>query len=373
MTFSLPTISDTVRRARLAFRSELKGSDATIWPNNLYATAKVIGGAMKGLFDRLDIVARDIHAHTAGLDGVLRHATEFGLTRQPAAPAAGDVIVTTSGPSLIARGATLLRSDGVAYIAAAARTTQGSETYRLPVAAVLAGAAGNLEPDAALTPDDGTQGAIDSVVVAEAGLRGGADPEDIGTSLRARVLFRKRNPIHGGAPADYVTWAGEVAGVTRVFVARRPFGRGTTAVYPMMDGTRPNGIPLAADIVRIAEHVDLFAPSDAEVFVTAATPFPIDVTLSRLVPNTAAVQAAIRIELADMLLRRGRVAGADPGHPALPFLTTPLTIQSDWIGEAISQAAGEDSHSVAGPTAPIAIPAGHLPVLGALVFPQVSS
>ncbi|GJE27941.1 baseplate J/gp47 family protein [Methylobacterium organophilum] len=373
MSFTIPSLADTVRRARLSFRSELKGSDAAIWPNNLSVTAKVIGGAMAALFQRLDIVRQDIFAHTASPDGVLRHATEFGLSRQPAAPAVGTVVIATSGPSTVLKGATLLRSDGAAFVTAAARTTTGAETYAMGVTALVAGTAGNTEADALLDPGDGTSGAIDSITVDAAGLKGGAEPEDIGTSLRARVLFRKRNPIHGGAPADYVSWAGEVAGVTRVFVARRPLGRGTVAVYPLMDDSRPNGIPTQADLVRISEHLQLYAPSDADVFVLAAQPYPIDVTLSKLAPNIKSVQSAIRTELADMIARRGRVSGTDAGHPALPFLTTPHTMSASWFDEAVSQASGEDSHGLAAPGADVVIPAGFIPVLGTLSFPQVSS
>lgn len=371
MSFAIPTISETVLRVRRAFRSELKGSDAAIWPNNLYVTAKVKGGALKALFDRLDIVRKDIHAHTAGLDGVLRHATEFGLARRPAVAAAGTVTVVTSGPASVLKGARLLRSDGLAYITTSGRTVRGVETFRLPVAAEVAGAAGNLDAEASLDPDTDTSGAIESVTVDAPGLIGGAEPEDIGTSLRARVLFRKRNPIHGGAPADYVTWASEVPGVTRVFVARRPFGNGTVGVYPMMDDSRPEGIPLAADIARIAEHVALYEPAGADVIVAAPTRVPINITVTKLSPNDAATQALVRTELIDAFMRRGRVAGTDPGHPALPFLTTLHTFSASWVSEAVSQSLGENSHRLA-PLDDVVVPAYHVPVLGTLTFPQTA-
>ncbi|GJE54587.1 baseplate J/gp47 family protein [Methylobacterium thuringiense] len=368
MTFTIPSLLDTVRRTRLGFRSELKGSDASIWPNNLYVTAKVVGGAVSSLFKRLDIVRADIHAHTAGLDGVLQHAIEFGLAQKPAAPAAGTITIVTSGPSTIAKGATFVRSDGALFLAAIAYTTIGTETFSIPVSAAVAGLAGNTAADADLDPGDNTSGAIESAVVVSPGLTGGADPEDIDTSLRARVLFRKRNPIHGGAPADYVTWASEVPGVTRVFVARRPAGRGTVAVYPMMDDDRPNGIPLDADIARIADHVALYAPSDAEVFVLAATPFPINVAAQDILPATGAVKAAAQQEIADMIARRGRVSGTDEGHPSLPFLTTPLTMSASWFDQAISEAEGEERHIMLAPLSDVVVPNGCIPVLGTVTF-----
>ena len=50
------------------------------------------------------------------------------------------------------------------------------------------------------------------------GIGGGADVES-DEDLRARVLFRKRNPPHSGSKSDYIAWALEVPGVTRAFVS----------------------------------------------------------------------------------------------------------------------------------------------------------
>jgi uncharacterized phage protein gp47/JayE len=368
VTFAIPTLLDLVRRTRLGFRSELKGSDATIWPNNLYVTAKVVGAAVSALFKRLDIVRADIHCHTAGLDGVLQHAVEFGLAQRPPAPAAGDVTIVTTGPASFVKGAILSRSDGVQYATASAYTTIGIETFRLPISAVVAGATGNMDADGELTAGAGVSGAVDSIVVASPGIFGGTEAEDIDTSLRARVLFRKRNPIHGGSASDYVTWASEVPGVTRVFVWRRGAGTGTVIVYPMMDDARFQGIPTDGDIATIAEHIALYAPSDAEVFTLAPTPYRVDVTVGGLEPATAAVRSAIEVEIGDMIKRRGRVSGNDEGHPAFPFLTTPLSMSASWFDQAVSEAEGEERHIMVAPKTDIVIPAGGIPVLGNIFY-----
>lgn len=49
-------------------------------------------------------------------------------------------------------------------------------------------------------------------------------------SLRARVLFQKRNPEHGGNDTDYERWALQVAGVDYVKTLNAPRGLGTVDV-----------------------------------------------------------------------------------------------------------------------------------------------
>jgi uncharacterized phage protein gp47/JayE len=65
------------------------------------------------------------------------------------------------------------------------------------------------------------------------------------------------------------------------------------------------------------------------------------------------VRVAIAAELTAMLLRR-----AGPGK----------TISRSWIAEAISRAAGEDSHDLTLPAADVAVVAGRIATLGAITY-----
>ena len=55
--FAIPSLDSLVTRARNGFRAYLPGSDAWLWPNNLYATAKLVGGMMSELFGFADDIA----------------------------------------------------------------------------------------------------------------------------------------------------------------------------------------------------------------------------------------------------------------------------------------------------------------------------
>ena len=105
MTIAIPSLADLAARVRDAFRSELPGSDATVWPNNLGPTAKVIAGGLWAIYLRLDWIAAQIFAATAEGYWLDRHAAEYGMSRQAAALSSGTVVMTASAAASIASGA----------------------------------------------------------------------------------------------------------------------------------------------------------------------------------------------------------------------------------------------------------------------------
>lgn len=366
MAWVTPTLPALIDRVRAAFRAELPGSDAWVWPNNITPTAKVVAGAVFELFGRLDWRMRQMFASTAEGDYIARHAYELGLSRRPAAPATGTAIVTATGPYAL-DGAALFRSSaGQDFRALAAASISGAGTLDVALVAVSDGAAGNLAAGAPLEAVSGVTGA-GAVVVAAGGITGGADVES-DESLRARVLFRKRNPPHGGAPADYVGWAMEVSGVTRVFVERLWSGAGTVRVFVLMDELYADGIPPSGEVARVRGHLEAVVPASAGLTVAPPVAVPVDITISGLSPDTTAVREAIRAELRDMLLRRAGVSGADSTHPAMPWLASPFTLSRSWVSQAISDAADEARHVLVEPPSDITFAAGEIPVLGDLDF-----
>jgi uncharacterized phage protein gp47/JayE len=205
------------------------------------------------------------------------------------------------------------------------------------------------------------------------GLTLGADLEDI-ESFRARILFRKRNPPHGGAPADYVMWAGEVAGVSfyldrpTVFVERQWQGPGTIRVFPLMYDLYANGIPQSGDITRVQDFIETVAPAGAAVTVAAPSPISVDVTIAGLSPNTTDVQNAILAELQDAFVRNTRPAGSDSAFGSMPYLASPFSFSRSWIWQAVANATGEDRAIVTSPSVDIALASGQMAVLGNVTF-----
>lgn len=368
MAFALPTLRDLFVRARTSFRANLKGSDAWVWPNNVYASAKVIGGEMFELFGFMSYVEKQKFAHTApDLDSLILHGNEFGIARKSAAPAVGSVAVTSSASIEIDAGAIFRRIDDVEFVATSGGKLLTAGVLTIPVQAVADGKASNTEMGTGLVLASGF--VTTGLVTAEAStdIRFGVDAEDI-ESYRARILFRKRNPPHGGSAADYVIWASEVSGVTRVFVERLWNGRGTVRVFVLMDELYPDGIPDSSDVIRVRQYVTGLMPAGVELTVAAPIARPIDVTISGLTPATTQVQDAVKAELVEMFRRRSRVAGNDTEHSGMPFLATPTEFSRSWVTQAIANATGEDRHVLVTPAGNVTLLRTEIATLGNVSF-----
>ena len=370
------SLDQWVQKSRAAFRAHLPGTDAWIWPNNVNPTAKVLGGAAFELDGRLDFIARQKFALTAQGKYLDNHGAEVGVTRKGAVAASGTVVATSVAGLAVAAGAQFARSDGTVLVAAAA--VAGTGTLTIPAVAATAAAAGNSEAGTPLTALSGISGpgaTTATFAVGAEGITGGLDREqdgpfytsDLGT-YRGRILFRKRNPPHGGAPADYVLWAGTVPGVTRTFVERHWLGPGTVRVFPVFDGLFPGGIADQAHIDLVAAYLVTVAPAAAQVTVVAPTAQPIPVAVSALQPNTAAVQAAVLAELADTVQRLGQVAGSDTPVASLPFLAVPYSFAAIWADQAVANATGDKRGIVLAPTVDPVIASGSIPTLGPVAF-----
>lgn len=377
--FKIPTLPDLVTRARQAFRAYLPGSDAWLWPNNIGPSAKVIGGSMFEVFEFADYIARQKFAGTADGENLDLHGQEFGLGRKPAQPARGVASIAAADAITVLPGAIFRRLDGVQYSATVGGVLPSAGTLNLDAVALVDGAASNalagtpLEIVSGLTDVHGD--ALPTAVVGSAGIVGGLEIEqdgpdwttDLGT-FRGRILFRKRYPPHGGAPADYVAWAASVSGVTRVFVERRWSGAGTVRVFPLMDDLYVDGIAAPGDIARVAEYIETVAPAGAIVTVQAPIAVPVGITISGLTPNTVATQESVLAEERAMFRRLSRVAGSDTPHGGMPFLATPFSFPRGWIWQAVGNAGGVISDAVTVPAADIALSPGQIPTLGATTF-----
>jgi uncharacterized phage protein gp47/JayE len=375
--FAIPSLGDLVTRLRQAFRAELPGTDAWLWPNNVGPSAKVFGGGLAELFGRLYYVGKQAFVLTADENYLPLHGQQYGIPRLPAAPAGGNVVITAADAINVPSGTPFQRSDGALFLSTAAGALASAGTLTVPVIAALPGSAGLSQPATPVamlfsspSPPTGPGADTATAEVDGNGLVGGADLEGI-ESWRSRILFRLRNPPHGGAPADYVMWArNSVPGVTRVYVERQHAGPGTVRVFPLFDDlfASTGGIADAGHIDAVAAAIAALAPAGAQVTVAAPNPLVIPVTVSGLTPNTIPVQQAVQAELADTFRRLGQVAGIDPGVASLPFLATVFSMASIWIDQAVANATGDKRAVVVSPLADVPIPDGYLPVLGTVSF-----
>lgn len=375
--FQLPTLKDLVERSRQSFRANLKGSDAWVWPNNIYASAKVIGGGIFELFGFASYIEKGIFAHRApDIDSLARHGVEYNIPQKPAAPAAGNIVFTAVDDVTVLTNAVLRRADGVEYLVAAGGVRTSSGDLVVPGVASRNGVDTNAEGGTPLEIISGVTSTSSTPVTAALdsdGMTLGADVESM-ESWRARILFRKRNPIMGGAAADYVTWAGEVPGVTflqdrpTVYVERLWAGNGTVRVFPLMFDLYENGIPNATDIARVREYISERQPAGANVTVAAPNPITVNVTVQGLEPSTTEVQEAVIAELKDAFRRLSRPAGIDSQFGSMPYLASAFTFSTSWIWQAVANATGEQRHKITAPVADIALLPGQMAVLGTVTF-----
>lgn len=364
--FDIPTLADLTERARRAFRTYLPGSDAWLWPNNINPSAKVLAGLTFEVFGFASYIARMIFVHTApDIETLKLHAADYGMSQRPAYPASGMIVLTSTGDLTVAAGAVFRRSDGVQYIAASAVSRAGAGILEVAVSALTDGLAGNAESGTPLAIVSGVVGGATAEV--SGNIVGGADVEDIET-FRARILFRKRYPPHGGAASDYVMWATDVVGVTRVFVEPLWAGAGTVRVFVLMDDLYQDGIPPTDAVARVADAIEALRPAGAIVTVAAPARRVIDVQISGLTPDTSAVREAALTALREAFARLSRVAGGATPHGGMPFLATPATFSRSWLWQAVANAAGEESHTIALPVTDVVLNAGEVPVLGTVTF-----
>lgn len=372
--FAIPSLKDLVERARQSFRVNLPGSDAWIWPNNINPTAKVFAGLVHEVFGFADYIQKQKFALTADSENLDKHGEECGQARRPEAPSQGYVDIAVSAAVTLDVAAVLRRADGVEYVSTADGSTTGAGTLRAFVTCTSSGSNTNAVAGTPLEIVSGLNG--DNTATAQVssdGLVAGVDVEG-DESFRARILFRKRNPPHGGSAADYVLWAGEVSGVSvtgarpDVFVERVWSGAGTVRVFPLMFDVYADGIPRPADVARVKDHIETVRPAGAIVTVAAAQPVPVDITISGLQPNTTAVQEAVLAELRAAFRRNARVAGSDQEIGNMDYLAKPTTFSRSWIWQAVANATGEQRHEITAPAADVVLISGQMATLGNVSF-----
>lgn len=346
MPFERPALAEQIDRSRNDLLTRL-GVDESLRRADKEAYARVIGGAVHGLYGFIDYISRQIIPDTADTEHLDRWASIWGVPRKAAAAATGQVTFSTTVGAFIPTGTLLKAVDGVDYQTTADATAVSSSTVAA-IQAVDAGAAGNRLTGQSLTLVSPISG-VQSVAVAGE-LSGGADIET-DDSLRARLISRIQQPPHGGAEHDYIAWALEVAGVTRAWVFPQEMGVGTVTVRFVRDND-VSPIPDSGEVQAVQDYIEARRPVTAQVYVVAPLTYSVNLTID-LNPDTTAIRNAVQAELIDFFRREGA-----PGS----------TLYLSRIREAISSAAGEFSHALTAPVADIVLADNQVAQLGTITW-----
>jgi len=350
MALSRPNLQTLLSRAQSDISARLPGADPTLRRTLLGVLARIQAGGTHGLYGYLEWISKQILVDTADADMLDRHGSVWGVPRKQAVAAKGNVTFTGTDGSNIASGSLLQRGDGVQFTTDAI-TSIAAGVASVAVTAVVAGINGNTTSSSALSLASPIVGVDSNVSVDAAGITNGADMELDG-DYRVRILSRIRAAAHGGSSNDYITWALQVAGVTRAWVYPQELGIGTVSVRFVVDNDPISLIPDAAKVAAVQAYIDALRPVTADLTVVAPVAAPIDMTI-QLTPNDATTRAAVTAELNDLISRE-----AIPGG----------TMLISHIREAISIAAGETNHVLSVPAADVTNTIGNIATLGVITW-----
>lgn len=354
----MPWTTPTLREVRTMVRDDIMAalSGALLLGNSaLRVVADANAGLAHLVLRYIDWLARQLLPDTAEIEWLDRHAdiwlvnADGSIGRKGATLATGSGNMTGISGTIVATGTQL---EGSILYETTEQITLGVGNTLVHIQAIEGGAVGNLDPGDTINLVNSTAN-IDSAVTIVI-MEGGAD-EETDDLVRARVLFRIRNPPMGGDAADYVAWTTAVAGVTRAWSYPNEQGIGTVTVRFMMDVLRAGfaGYPQTNDILTVTDYVNAKRPvAVKDFFVEAPIPFLYSLTITGLQMDTSTVRARIVAAIKDMELRR-----IFPGQ----------TLFRSWLDEAISGAIGEDSHELTFTTQVMPGP-GYIAQLGSITY-----
>lgn len=349
MPFERPTLPQLIDQGAAEFEGRLPGVLARVRRSLVGVLNRVVAGALSAMYQYAEWLNKQAWPDLAESEYLDDHGARWGVSRTAAAPATGTVRFTGSDGTTVPLATLVQRADGVQYQTTAAGTIAAGQAI-VPVQAIAAGEASNASINTALTLTTPVAG-VASTALAYVALGGGADVEG-DEPYRARILARIRQVPQGGNAADYVAWAKQVPGVTRVWVYPGEAGPGSVVVRFMRDDDGGDGLPDAGEVATVQSAIDLVRPVTAAVTVLAPVAATLNFTIA-LTPGTDAVKAAVQAELADLLLREGEPGG---------------TILLSHIREAISVAAGESDHVLTVPSDNVAHGTGQIPTLGTITW-----
>ncbi|GIO35857.1 baseplate J-like protein [Paenibacillus antibioticophila] len=230
---------------------------------------------------------------------------EHGVTRRGAVAAHGMVRFTGTPGKLIPSGVGLATpadeissESSIEYVTTAEVTLDGEGVGEAPIRAVEAGRSGNV-PAGVITVMATPISGITAVVNPEA-TTGGTDIES-DESLLERFYARVRNQGTSGNKAQYIQWAGEVAGVGAVQVQPLWQGPGTVGIYLLDSEKRAANTEIVEATQNYIDPTmdgqgEGMAPAGPIVTVMAAEEVPINISV-RITLSSGVSLADVKTEI----------------------------------------------------------------------------
>ncbi|MFM0270091.1 baseplate J/gp47 family protein [Paraburkholderia aspalathi] len=383
MPFSRPTLS----ALRTQIWTDIKSAVGLTVSLLQKAVLKIVGSALAalvfGLYGYLDWIAKQAVPFTSTDEFLAGWGAMKSVYLLAATPAELTVQFTgTAGTPLPAGTGVNRTADGFAYVTMSDATVSGT-TVTVTVRAITAGTTGNCDVGTSVSLASAVTG-IQSSGTVTAIASSGADVEDQ-DDYRDRVMLAFQDPVQGGAQADYVKWARDVAGVTRAWCSPNGFGAGTVVVYFMMDeaesshagfpqgmngvsqydvgpGGAPRDVVATGDQLTVANAIITLQPVTALVY--ACSPIENQIGFHITGVSSTATQTAIEGALTDLMLREGAPAGTIDLSDVNSSIGS-VSGSSGYLIEAITSTVGGVTTTYPANTN-ITNATGQLPVLGTI-------
>lgn len=359
------TIDEIYATMRLSMEQKLQAGGLML-PSQSIADNTYIGVSLMemaaqvhDLHGHIRYRGRQLHADTAELEMLERHASEVGIFRKAATAGSGAVTFTGENGTEVPAGTRLqsTAAPGVVFKTAALVTIAAGEAIAA-IVATTPGAKTNLAAATGMSLVVPIAGVDPSATITVDGMSGGVD-EETDSSLLERYLFRKRNPPRGGKPSDYIVWMRGVPGVARAWVPQIPEPqRGHVTGRFVIEQDAGGPIPTEAQRLAVQERVEGHVnevtgqwdgkPAGVEFHAVIVTPRVVDFTV-KLDSPTAAVIAA-----AETAVRSQLLLDAAPGG----------TIRYSRLSDAVSGVLGESFHKLVAPADDIVLGPNEYPVVG---------
>ncbi|WP_176330982.1 baseplate J/gp47 family protein [Burkholderia vietnamiensis] len=356
MPYARKTLAQLRADAMADIAAALEGSD----PLLRNAALKIIGVVLAGMtneeYGYLDWIAKQTNPFTAEGEYLEAWGALKKVFRKDASAASLSATFTGIAGRQLDADVPVVRGDGVTYTTLATEVVVGT-TVSITIFADVAGADGNADAGTVVSLGVAVDG-IQSNGVVTGTVSSGADIEDQ-EQYRARVLEAYQNPPQGGNRADYVSWALDVAGVTRAWCAPNAFGAGTVVVYVMLDdaqashggfpqGTNgvsqfdqgprglPRDTPATGDQLVVADALVTLEPVTALVYACSPISNTLSFQISGLSTASTATRNAIASEIRNVLFRIGDPRGGTVNRSDLNTAIGAVPATAGFVIESIT-------------------------------------
>lgn len=299
MAYKRPTLSEIYNRVRADLETKINNRSSAnslgilqvkiLRYSLLGVLVAVFAGMAHMIYGYISYLMNQMLPDTAEAEWLERWALLFGYPRKAATYAEGVVRFAGVEGAIIPSGTFLQDSNLVQFYTTTEAIVVTGFASNVGVAAVLAGSNGNTS-DTTLTLLSPIAN-INSVATITTTFSGGGQQETI-EELRARLLLKLRTPVTGGRASDYITWALEIAGISKAWCFPTYLGPGTVGVVC----AGPNGSIVSQGVLdSAAAYIDTRKPIGVAVGVLTIEPTVFAFTIA--IPATTI--AEIRQSIAD--------------------------------------------------------------------------